>query len=76
MFADLRKRISYDDAIRKDCWDKEVTFHRTIEELDNKIRTGGLAAVSAKIAKSILLAGKAAAVAKCKSKKCNYFRYF
>ena len=76
LFADLRKRISYDDSIRKVCWDKEVVFHRTMEELDNKIRTGGLGAMSAQIAKSILLTAKAAAYVKCKSKKCNYFRYF
>ena len=76
LFADLRKRISYDDSIRKVCWDKEVVFHRTMEELDNKIRTGGLGAMSAQIAKSILLTAKAAVDAKCKSKKCNYFRYF
>ena len=77
MFADLRKLISYDDSIRKDCWDKEVTFQRKMEELDNKIRTGGIEAISAKIAKSMMLvAAKAAADAKCKSKKCDYFRHF
>ena len=77
LFADLHKRISYDDSIRKDCWDKEVTFQRKMEELDNKIRTGGIEAISAKIAKSMMLvAAKAAADAKCRSKKCDYFRHF